>query len=63
MTKEEFDNLNADGRDFCPECGSNKPVSLDRLSECKNKCALKGVSFSGKGEGIRHINKYHHECK
>lgn len=70
MTREEFDNLNADGRDRCPNCGSNgfefsdlKPKERQArfTEECKNKCGRK--PFQGKGEGIRHINKYHHRCE
>ena len=59
MTKEEFDFANIDGNDMCPICGSKEPIQLGKDNNCK--CLkIKSLRTSN---SVKHINRYHHECK
>jgi len=53
MTREEFDNLDSNGRVRCPDCGLPYTKSY---ANC-------GCPWNIGGYGIRHINKWHHDCK
>lgn len=52
MTKQEYDQLDSDGRVQCPKC----------LSRSTTPCGGCGCPSSKTGYGTRHINLYHHRC-
>ena len=54
-TKEEYDQLDADGTYNCPVCGlcSTQPCPG---CGCPSAVAKSGFVYT------RHINKYHHNC-
>lgn len=53
MTREEFDNLNSDGKVKCPDCGLSYTIPYPGC----------GCPMRYGGYGSRHINKYHHDCE
>ena len=52
ITKEEFDELPSNGVFTCPQCGSKQ---THPYPDC-------GCPPNKDGDGINHINKYHHIC-
>ena len=52
MTKQDYDQLDSDGRVACPRC-------LSRSTTPSGGC---GCPPRMGGYGTRHINKYHHRC-
>jgi len=54
-TRDEFDQLPADGKYNCPDCGL-KLTQPRPGCFCPNAVAKSGLFFT------YHINKYHHNC-
>jgi len=56
MTREEFDQLDSNGKHPCPDCGSHRTQPFPGCS-CPFVWVKPGIGYT------RHINKWHHRCE
>jgi len=57
MTRKEFDLLDSNGLDTCPDC------SLTGYTKPYPNCGCPTVHTIGGYPYTRHINKWHHDCE